>query len=634
MACDKDPWNTPYPNEDKNANILYTAFTEHPQHLDPAESYSETEWVFLGEIYEPPLQYNYLKRPYTLEPLTASRLPTVQYFNQKGELINENAPSTAIAYSEYTIHIKPGIYYYPHPAFAKENESVGARELVAEDYVYQIKRMALPTLSSPVFGLLSHYIVGLSELREQLKNQVEIDLKNIQLSGVKSLDRYTYRIRVRGKYPQLQFWLATPFFAPMPWEAIQFYATPGLKEKNISLNWFPVGTGPYYLSENNPERRMVLEKNPLYRQDEKLSRVDKILFSLERENIPYWLKFLQGYYDSSGVSSDNFSSVIKVNDQGKQELTPTLKKQGITLETAVSPGIWYWGFNFLDPIVGGNSPRAKKLREAISLAFDLEEYISIFLNGRGVVATGPIPSDIIGNSVQATRARMNVEKARLLLKEGGWAGLTLYFDTEANGSPDEIATQAWLKKQFEKIGINLVIRGTTFNRFLEKLRNGSAQLFFYGWSADYPDPENFLFLFYGPNKSVLDNGPNVSNYQNSDYDRLYEKIRAMDNGPARLALIREMDAILKMDNIWIGGFYPISYSLQHQWMSPRKPSGMIINTLKYVKIDPKLRSQQQWLWNKPYRWPLWLLGLVVLGGIYQGIRWYHQKQHRSLERAK
>jgi oligopeptide transport system substrate-binding protein len=675
VGCEENPWNDPYPNEKKTSHTLYSAFTVHPQHLDPAQSYSEAEWVFIGQIYEAPLQYNYLKRPYTLEPLTAVDLPEVQYFSQKGEKLADNALPENIAYSEYVIHLKPGIYYQKHPAFAKDEQGDflyhdlnpsqiqqyqtltdfkqwETRELIAEDYVYQIKRMADPSLSSPIFGLMSRYIVGLQSLRDQLNTEVTkqlqpraIDLRNYSLLGVEAIDRYRYRIRVSGKYPQLRFWLATLFFVPMPWEAVQFYAQPGLAEHNISLDWYPVGTGPYVLSENNPERRMVLEKNPLYRREyypttkntvgETLPMVDKILFSLERESIPYWAKFLQGYYDSAGVSSDNFNSAIQLNAAGNEELSPALKKLEVTLQTSVSPGVWYWGFNFLDSVVGGSSEKAKKLRQAIALCFDIEEFIAIFLNGRGIVASGPIPSDIIGFEVQTPAENSNLEKAKKLLKEAGYeSGLTLYFDTEANGSPDEIATQAWLKKQLEKIGITLVIRGTTFNRFVEKLRTGTAQLFFFGWSADYPDPENFLFLFYGPNKNVLEGGPNVSNYQNKAYDMLYEKMREMDNGPARLKLIQEMDAILKADKVWIGGFYPLAYSLQHQWLEPRKPSGLINNTLKYVKLYPELRAKKQQLWNEPYRWPLLVLLGLAFVGIWGGKHWYKKRQQQLLERAR
>jgi len=115
---------------------------------------------------------------------------------------------------------------------------LGTRELTAADYVYQIKRLAHPRLHSPIFGLMTEYIVGLKEFGKTLAEankkliteqgeQAFLDLNQFELSGVQVIDRYTYRIKIKGKYPQFLFWLAMPFFAPIPSEADQFYSQPG-----------------------------------------------------------------------------------------------------------------------------------------------------------------------------------------------------------------------------------------------------------------------------------------------------------------------------------------------------------------------------------------------------------------------
>jgi len=190
----------------------------------------------------------------------------------------------------------------------------GTRELTAADYVNEIKRLAHPRLHSPIYGLMSGYIVGLKELAEtlakaekSLPKDAYLDLTRYDLPGAQVLDRYTYRIKVRGKYPQFVYWLAMPFFAPVPPEAERFYAQPGMAQKNITLDWFPVGTGPYMLTVNNSNRRMVLDRNPnfggevypsegepgdaaagLLRDAGKpLPFIDKVVFSLEKEQIPY-----------------------------------------------------------------------------------------------------------------------------------------------------------------------------------------------------------------------------------------------------------------------------------------------------------------------------------------------------------
>ncbi|MEM7401894.1 MAG: ABC transporter substrate-binding protein, partial [Pseudomonadota bacterium] len=437
-ACSESAWNNPYPSEGKKdgetLNIVYSHFEERPKRLDPVRSYSGNEYQFIAQIYEPPLQYHYLLRPYTLVPLTAERLPEVRYFAENNVLVDENAVES-IAYSEYTIRINKGIMFQPHPAFAKnaqdeplyldlvvkdldgihtlsDFEKTGTRELTAEDYVYEIKRIANPYLHSPIAGVMLEYILGFDKFREKVmevypnSSQGWHDLRDLKFEGVTVVDRYTYRIRIKGKYPQLVYWLAMPFFAPMPWEAEKFYAQEGMDDRNISLNWYPVGTGPYMLTENNPNLRMVMEKNPNFHGErypsegepedraagllndagKELPLIEKAVFSLEKETIPYWNKFLQGYYDTSGVSSDSFDQAIQFGSGGEVQLTDLMQEKGIQLKTAVTTSIFYMGFNMKDTIVGGkpndaeDQKRAQLLRRAISIAVDYEEYISIFAN--------------------------------------------------------------------------------------------------------------------------------------------------------------------------------------------------------------------------------------------------------------
>ncbi len=195
-ACEPDAWNgswnNPYPASEQSANTLYTSFSGKPKHLDPAQSYSSNEIVFTGQIYEPPLQYHYLKRPYELIPLAAAQVPEAVYFDSQGDELPDNAPLKDIAHTVYTIKIKQGIRYQPHPAFAQDKlgkplylhltpediatkstltdfPETGTRELIADDFVYEIKRLAHPRLHSPIYGLMTEYIVGLKEFGDKLR---------------------------------------------------------------------------------------------------------------------------------------------------------------------------------------------------------------------------------------------------------------------------------------------------------------------------------------------------------------------------------------------------------------------------------------------------------------------------------
>ncbi len=705
-------WNNPYPTQDGGRNILYSAFTERPKHLDPVQSYSEDEAEFNAQIYEPPLQYHYLKRPYTLIPLAAEAMPLQRTVDATGRDVPADSPQ--VTHTLYEIRIRPGILYQPHPAFAqaadgkllyhsltqedlkkvyslRDFSQTGTRELTAEDYVYQIKRLAHPRLHSPVFGLMSEYIVGMKAFAEALKaadkalaasgnKNAWLDLSKVPLAGVELIDRYRYRIRVKGRYPQFAYWLAMNFFAPVPIEADRFYAQPGMAEKNLTLDWYPVGTGPYMLMENNPNARMVLERNPNYRgeaypaEGEEVDRaaglladagkripfIDKVVFSREREGIPYWNKFLQGYYDFSGISSDSFDQAVRISVEGEASVSPEMKAKGIKLEASVGTATRYFAFNWLDPVVGGGQTdaaareRAKKLRQAISIAIDWEEFISIFANGRGIPGQGPIPPGIFGfrtgadginpvvyDWIDGAPHRKSLDTAKKLLAEAGYPDgrdarsgqpLVLYLDTTDRGPGDKPRLD-WYRKQFAKLSIQLEVRGTDYNRFQEKVRKGAAQMFAWGWNADYPDPENFLFLFHGPQSRAGTQGENAANYANPEYDRLFQQVKHMENGPVRQALIDRMLVILREDAPWSFGFHPKDYSLHHDWVSNLKPNNMARNGLKYRKIDAARRERLRADWNRPVLWPLGLLVVVLVAGAAPAVLSWRRRE-RTLGRSQ
>ena len=194
----------------------------------------------------------------------------------------------------------------------------------------------------------------------------------------------------------------------------------------------------------------------------------------------------------------------------------------------------------------------------------------------------------------------------------------------------------WRRKQFEKLGIQLVIRATDYNRFQDKIRKGKAQLFSWGWNADYPDPENFLFLLYGGNAVVNTNGAgiNSSNYQNPKFDKLFEEIKTMKNSPKRLEKIKEMIAIAQKDSPWVWGIHPKSLSLYHSWFSNIFPNTMANNTLKYKKIDGKIRIQKIEEWNKPILMPIVIFILFLVLISYPLYRAYQNRQRAIIGEEK
>ena len=693
--------NNPYPIKESNQNIYYTAFTGEPKYLDPAMAYSSDEYRILSQIYEPPLQYHLLKRPYQLIPATLIKMPQVSY-----------SQATAIVQTKviYTLAIRQDIVYQNHPAFATKKDGKyiyhlgekgrfpdikhpnqlphqSSHKLTAYDYAYQIKRMAHPKFPCPIFSILAEYIDGFQEFSmvikqaveeerlrrkkekgvfynqeiDEIQNPIYIDLRKYNLSGVRVVNEYTLQIILKKRYPQFVYWMAMPFFSPIPWEVDRFYNQVASAKQNLSLNRFPVGTGAYKLSINQPNYRMVLEKNSNFHDEfyptegsvhdfedgylkdagKKLPFIDKVVITLEKESIPLWNKFLQGYYDSSAVGSDFFDSVISFS-QGDMQLTKEMKEKEIKLTRSTSQVTYYYAFNMLDDVVGGYTPKKVKLRQALSIAFNIEEFIQVFLSNRGIPAQSPIPPEIFGyqegrggmnsfiytwNQAKQKGERKKIQLAKKLLAEAGYLNgrtpqgtpLVLYYDN-VQGKSGEKAEIDWLRKQFKKLGIDLQIRSTDYNQFRRKVSHGNFQIMRWGWHADYPDPENFLFLLYGPNGKVASGGENASNYNSPAYNRLFKQMETMKNTALRLSIIRKIINIARKDAPWMWGFHPIEDVLHHSWYQNTKVMQIgSMNTTKYRKIDFQKRKKYRDKYNTPVLYPVWIgLFLVLLFFYFMG----------------
>ncbi|MGE4124676.1 MAG: ABC transporter substrate-binding protein [Pusillimonas sp.] len=729
-GCSPQPVNSPYPDQNMAQNVLHTAFAQRsPKYLDPASSYSSDESPFTYSIYEPLYGYHYLKRPYKLVPRAAQEVAQPVYFDRNDQPLPDDAPGEDIAYSVYDIHIRPGILFQPHPAFARNPDGsyaywplppggledryaitdfplTGTRTLTAHDYVYGIRRLASPRVVSPAFGVLSSHIQGLRDYAERLR-QVDaelksaksglanadtglsnagtdpaasqgrpawLDLRDYAFDGVQALDDHTLRIRVNGKYPQFRYWLAMTFTAPVPWEADRFYQQPGMAQRNLSLNTWPVGTGAYMMVESIQNRRHVMARNPNFRgepypcegmPDDKARElladcgkvtpfIDRIEFALEKESVPLMGKFLQGYYDIPEADGGDYGVAMRVAATDSAEKAELYADRGLQLLTSTAAQITYLGFNWLDPVVGyGDTPaqqeKNRKLRQAISIAFNWEQFVSIFLNDQAQVAQGPLPPGVAGYEPlpqglnhqiyrwEGGRAvRRSLDEARRLLAEAGYPEgrhadtgepLILHFDSA--GGLGSSPTLDWMRRQLKALNVELEIRATDYNRFQDKMRQGVAQMFMWGWIADYPDAENFLFLLYGENAKAKSGGENASNYQNPRYDALFRKMRFLDEGPEKEQVVREMIDIVQHDMPWMFGFYPYSGGAYQAWVGNAQPTQMVRNTLQYLKIDPQQRAQSVARWNTPLWWPLWvLLGLVAVA-IYPAWRVVQRRERKT-----
>jgi ABC-type transport system substrate-binding protein len=711
-GCDNSPWK----GGAESQNALFSAMVEtSPRHMDPTASYWWNDSPFTYQIYEPPYGYHYLKRPYALIGKTAQDIAKPTYYDKDGKVLPDDAPPQQIAESVYDVHLRHGILYQPHPCFAKDAQGrylyhsmkpgelgtrwspfqfakMGTRELVADDYVYALKRQATTRITAPIFGVFSKYVIGLADYGRQIKREDAklrasldpanpdlpfLDFRKYPLEGVSAPDKYTLRIRLHGKYPQWNYWMVTSFMSPVPWEADEFYSQPGMAAANLTMDTWPVGTGPYMQTEYFKDRRQVMERNPNYRGEpypceggpgdkeagllddcgKRTPFIDKIVMTVEREKVPERYKFRQGYYDVEVFERTDTGNNYLVEKQDSDEVRAEYDRKGFRLDRF--DDIWKYnvGFNMLDPVVGkGDTPeqqaKNRALRQAISIAIDWEEYSKIFPKKAGVTAQGALPIGIFGSRqsqpgwfnptthrlVDGKVVRRPIEDARNLMAQAGYPDgrdavtgqpLTIHYDFYAPPTPEWRPEIAWMVRQFSKLGIQLEVRATDNNQFQDKVRKGKHQFFWYGWNADYPDAENFLVLLYGPNGKSVSEGENDTNYSNPEYDRLFEQLKTLDDGPEKQAVIDKMIQIIQVDAPESFGFFPYSSAAVQHWVYNSKPSIMILDRGRYLRLDVAERTSALVAWNRPVWWPLVVGVLCVCGLLLVAVRSFQRRERTN-----
>ena len=709
-GCDNSPW----PQNASESNTIYSAIIENtPRHVDPTASYWSNDTLVTYQVYEPPYGYHYLKRPYELVPKSAAQVAAPKYYDKTGQLLPDDAPAEQVAESVYDVPIKPGILFQPHPAFAKDEqgryryhamqpgeigerrspldfEFSGTRELVAEDFVYALKRHATTRITTPIFGIFSEYVIGLKDYAALIKQEDAklregtdpssqdkpfLDFRKWPLAGATAPEKHLLRIRLLGKYPQWKYWMQMTFTAPIPWEADAFYAQPGMAEKSLTLDVWPVGTGPYMMTEYQKDRRIVMKRNPNYRGElypcegskedkakgllddcgKKTPFIDTIVGTVEREATPQKNKFRDGFYDLEVFERTDTGKTYLVEMDDSEDVREAYLKKGFNFPQYSDVNSYIVGFNMLDPVLGhGDTPeqaqRNRKLRQAITMAIDWEEYSKVFPKKAGITAMSPLPQGIPGSRegtpeglnpvthklVDGKYVRRPIEEAQQLMVEAGYPQgrdaksgrpLVINYDYYAPPTPERKPEIDWVVKQFAKLGIQLEVRATDNNQFQDKVRKGKHQVFWSGWNADYPDAENFLFLLYGPNAKSVSDGENTANYKNPAYDKLFSQLKTMEDGPAKQALIDEMVKILQEDAPWSFGFYPYASLAAQSWVQNTKPAILIRDHGRYLKLDTQKRVASLAEWNRPIWWPLLVL-LAVVGGAW----WIARNSLRRRER--
>ncbi len=650
--------NNPYPEADRDKKVLYSSFNEAPKTLDPAVAYTTAEHVITGNVYDTLLEYHYLERPYRLIAGLAAAVPEPRQLPDGRQA--------------YRFEIRPGVLFHADPCFAPSQGGRQTRAVTAADFAFALARIADPAVNSPVISSFAQ-VLGFADFSKRL---IELRRTDKGFAALPAHEQYARAggiegVVVHGDHAleiilaepnaQILYWFAMPFTTPLAWEAVAYYDG---REGRRHFADHVVGTGPYRLSLYEKQYRFTLERNELWYGSQPTSLdapggifpvqidpadiaegridaayagrrmpfVDRIEFYRERENIPRFNKLLQGYYDDGGIIKESFDAVV----QGDR-LSPQMQARGMRLDKTVEPSIRYIGFNMEDPVVGAAAgERGRKLRQAMSVAINSSQYLELFLNGRGVPAQTLLPPGIFGYDADYKNPfrQYDLARARQLLADAGYRnGIDPATNTRLKLSFDTSATTAAANLQFEylaaawrQLGLDIEINATTYNQFQDKVRRGAYQIFIWGWIADFPDPENFLFLLECQNARSKSGGPNTANFCNAEYDRLYLEMKDLPNGDQRAALIRRMLAILQVERPWIELYHEEDFVLSHAWLVNSKPMGISYPAYKYKDVRPGVRARLQTEWNAPVRWPLYLVLFAVVALTVPAVRTYYRER--------
>jgi ABC-type transport system substrate-binding protein len=570
-------------------DVFRYAFNVAETGFDPVEISDLYSSTLISNMFDSPLDYDYLARPVKLVPKTLESMPEV---SENGTL--------------YRMRVKPGIHFADDPAFKGVK-----RELTAADYVYSIKRNFDPKKKAPNLYMIEGYIVGMDEILAKARRTNVMDY-DTEVEGLRALDRYTFQVRLKQPNFNFLYYLAyCNLSCALAREVVEHYGD--------RIHEHPVGTGPYRLAFWKRSSRMVFEANPNFREEyyrgepapgdaaarkalernkgKRLPLTPRVEIAIIEEPQPRWLAFLNAEHDMVERIPDQFANLAVPGGA----IAAHLAKRGIWLERNAGMELTYSYFAMKDPVVGGYTPERIALRRAISMGNDIQEEIAIPRKQQAIPAQSPIGPGALGYdaSFRTTVIEHSPPKAKALLDmygyldcDGdGWRDLprkdagapcepmTIEYAAAPDGQTQPLV-ELW-KKNMDAIGVNMQFRREKWPDLLKASKAGKLQMWGLGWSAPFPDADSFFVMLYGPNGGQA----NHSRFDLPEFNRLYEQAKRLPDGPERNAIYREMNRLFLVYMPWRLGVHRYYNDLLHPWVEGYRRHPVMRGWWKYVEID-------------------------------------------------
>ena len=556
--------------EPDGRKILRLAFSSAETTLDPAKVVDTYSRTITPHIFEALYRYDYLARPAKIRPGLAEALP-------------EHSDD----FRTWTIKLRRGIYFADDAAFKGRR-----RELVAQDVIYTIKRIFDPALKSPVVSTLESVgIIGLKALRDEALQQKKPFDYDREVEGMRALDRTTLRFTLEQPRPRfIESLAASDYLGVVAREVVEHYGA--------DIDAHPVGTGPFRLKQWRRSSLIVLERNPHFRDEfwdaeaapddaegqailkqlkgRRLPIIDEVQVSIIDEDQPRWLSFVNGQMDVLGTKSNPVPARFVNVAMPHRKVAPNLARRGIRGSMGVNADCALMLFNMDHPLVGGYTPEKVALRRAISLAYDINTEINLIRRGAAVPAQSPLLPHTSGYdpAFKSEMSDYDPPRAKALLDLYG------YVDRNGDGwreQPDgqplvlEMATEpeqrnrtfneVW-KKMMDAVGLQIRFVSAQWPENLKSARAGKLMMWQLGSSATAPDGQAALARLYGPETG----NQNLSRFKLPAFDRLFDRLQALPDGPERDAVFKEAKLIAAAYMPWKYTVHRMDPDMWHPWV--------------------------------------------------------------------
>lgn len=552
--------------------------------FDPARVGDVRSLRITAHIFETLLEFDPLARPVKLRPRTAAAMPEPDE-----------------GWRVWTVRLQRGIRFTDDAAFKGE-----PRELTAADYAYSLKRLADPATRSPGWSSAEQIgISGLAALRRAAVDGRQPFDYDRPIPGLRVLDRYTLRFELDAARPRFPQWLASASTAAVAREVVE-------AQGELSMQ-HPVGTGPFRLAEWRRSSRIVLERNPLFRElryhaepaagdgegqallaklkGRRLPMVDRVEIAIIEEKQPTWLAFLNAEADWVELP-DGFTPVAMPGGR----LAPHLARRGMRAERVVMPATYYTMFNMEHPVVGGYTPERVALRRAVGLAIDVGREISLLRHGAAVAAQSPVAVHLSGYD-PAWRSEMseyNPAKARALLELYGWRdrdgdgwretpeGAPLVLDVATQPGQDMRRYDELMKRDMSAIGLRTRFSAATWPEQYKAARAGRLMLWSVSGRASSPDGVEGLLRYEG----AAAGGINLARFDLPEMNATIARLQALPDGPEREAVFEHAKRLTVAWMPYKLRTHLAATALVQPWLVGYRRPLFWNNWFEYVDIEP------------------------------------------------